>query len=119
MAKELEDFNIKANCIAPGPLNTNMLDEYLNAGPEKIGLDFYRKVKNQKESGGAPSEKAVNLCIYLGYELSPFVTGKLISAIWDDWSNIDSFLEELSNSDVYSLRRITAKDRNFNWGGHL
>ena len=116
LAIELRDYNIKANCIAPGPLNTSMLDEYLEAGAKNIGLDFYKKVKLQKERGGAPIEKAVNLAIYLACEESPFITGKLISALWDDWENIDLFLQELSNSDVYTLRRIIAKDRNFNWG---
>ena len=43
-------------------------------------------------------------------------TGKLISAVWDDWASFPVHLDELSKSDVYTLRRIVAKDRGFGWG---
>jgi 3-oxoacyl-[acyl-carrier protein] reductase len=44
------------------------------------------------------------------------VSGKLISAVWDDWEHWPEHLDELSSSDVYTLRRITARDRGFEWG---
>ena len=44
------------------------------------------------------------------------ITGKLISAIWDNWENWKDHKESLNNSDVYSLRRITGRDRGYNWG---
>ena len=113
---ELKEFNITANSIAPGPLNTRILDEFLEAGPKNVGEEFYKKALLQKETGGAPLKKAVDLCLYLASETSPKVTGKLISAIWDDWENIKEFFDELKDSDVYTIRRITAKDRSFSWG---
>lgn len=113
---ELKPFNITANSIAPGPLNTSILEEFIEAGPEKIGKEFYQKVLKQKETGGAPLKKAVDLCIYLASDNAPKVTGKLISALWDDWENFKDFFHELDNSDVYTIRRITAKDRSFSWG---
>lgn len=112
---EVKEFNISANCIAPGQLNTKIMDEYLKAGPDKIGKSFYEKVQKQFKSGGAPIEKAVNLALALATEKYPFLRGKLISAIWDDWENFYKFKKELNSSDVYTLRRIIDKDRGFNW----
>ena len=91
------------------------MDEYLKAGPDKIGKSFYKKVQKQFKSGGAPIEKAVNLALALATEKYPFLRGKLISAIWDDWENFYKFKKELNSSDVYTLRRIIDKDRGFNW----
>ena len=116
IACEVEDFNISANCIAPGALNTKILDEYIESGPSKLGKKFYQKILKQRELGGAPIEKAVNLSVALASENFPLLKGKLISAVWDDWENIEQFYSELKNTDVYTLRRITAKDRSFKWG---
>ena len=116
IARELDDFNITANCIAPGQLNTKILQEYIDAGAQKLGDSFYKKVLSTRDKGGAPIHKAVNLALYLASDHSPKISGKLFSAIWDDWENMNQFSEELKMSDVYTLRRITAKDRSFDWG---
>ena len=113
---EIEEFNITANCIAPGALNTNITDEMIKAGPEKIGKKFYEKVLEQKRIGGAPIEKAVLLSLALSSDDYPKLNGKLISAIWDDWEKFENYAEILNKSDVYTLRRIIAKDRNYSWG---
>ena len=50
LAEELRADHIDVNAIAPGALNTRLLDEVLAAGPEKVGADFYtRSVQQQKE----------------------------------------------------------------------
>lgn len=116
IAVELEKFNITANCIAPGALNTKMLEEYLEAGPEKLGEELYKKVLAQKKNGGAPIEKAVKLSVALASENYPKLKGKLISALWDDWENFSEYKDILNESDVYTIRRITARDRNYSWG---
>ena len=45
------------NCIAPGPVNTRMLDEVLKAGPDKVGKVFYKKSILQKKNGGTDINK--------------------------------------------------------------
>ena len=54
--------------------------------------------------------------LFLASNASDGITAKLISAIWDNWKNWPSHLNDLSSTDVYTIRRITGKDRNFNWG---
>jgi 3-oxoacyl-[acyl-carrier protein] reductase len=116
LAEEVREYLIDVNAIAPGALNTKMLNEILEAGPEKVGRIFYEKALKQKEQGGSPLSRGAELAVFLGSSLSDGVTGKLISAMWDDWENFPHHLKELETSDVYTLRRIVAKDRGFNWG---
>ena len=50
LAKELGSRNITVNAIAPGALNTGMLQEVLDSGPEKVGKEYYEKAIKQKNS---------------------------------------------------------------------
>jgi len=111
LAEELREFSIAVNAIAPGPLNTRLLDEVLQAGPEVVGTGFYEKALKQRETGGAPIEKGVALCVYLASSTSDGITGKLISALWDPWEKLHDFRAELASSDIYTLRRIVPEDR--------
>jgi NAD(P)-dependent dehydrogenase (short-subunit alcohol dehydrogenase family) len=116
LAYEVRSDNIDVNSIAPGPLNTRLLEEVLAAGPEKVGQIFFERSLKQKEQGGAPLKKGADLAVFLASTASDGITGKLISAIWDPWENFREHLEDLQKSDVYTLRRIIPKDRGFNWG---
>ncbi|PPK74151.1 3-oxoacyl-[acyl-carrier protein] reductase [Methylobacter tundripaludum] len=116
LAEEVRGTGIDVNALAPGALNTRMLDEVLEAGPEKVGKDFYERSLKQKESGGAPLDRGAELALFLASAASDGITGKLISAVWDDWEHWPEHLDELSSSDVYTLRRITGRDRSFEWG---
>jgi 3-oxoacyl-[acyl-carrier protein] reductase len=110
MAMELKNDNIFINAIAPGALNTNMLEEILVEGKGKVSEEFYRASLAQKESGGTPLSKGAELCVYLASDESDGVTGKLISAVWDDYKTLHKHLDIL-DSDIYTLRRIVPEDR--------
>jgi len=116
LAEELKENNIDVNAIAPGALNTRMLEEILAAGPTKVGQAFYDRALIQKEQGGTSLETGANLAVFLASALSDGITGKLISALWDDWEKFPAFAQDLRQSDVYTLRRIIPSDRGFNWG---
>ena len=116
IAEELRGFNIDVNMVAPGALNTRLLDEVLAAGPEKVGHEFYENSLKQKEQGGSPLERGAELCAYLASKESDGITGKLISAVWDPWENLHEKISDLEKSDIYTLRRIIPKERGKNWG---
>jgi NAD(P)-dependent dehydrogenase (short-subunit alcohol dehydrogenase family) len=115
LAEELREFGIQVNAVAPGALNTRLLDEVLQAGPEVVGAEFYQKALKQRDSGGAPLEKGASACVYLASAQSAGTTGKLLSAIWDPWDRLHEFGETLDKSDIYTLRRIVPTDRGFDW----
>jgi len=115
LAVECKDYHIDINAIAPGALNTRLLDEILEAGESVVGKPFYEKALKQKASGGTPLELGANLCAFLASEESDGITGKLISAQWDKWKEFPLYKDELMDSDIYTLKRIVAKDRNKTW----
>jgi 3-oxoacyl-[acyl-carrier protein] reductase len=116
LAEEVREFGIDVNAIAPGALNTRLLQEVLDAGPEKVGKAFYERSLRQKESGGAPLEAGARLAVFLGSAESDGITGKLISAVWDPWTDFPRHLDDLKATDIYTLRRIVPKDRGKTWG---
>ena len=115
LAAELPGSNIDVNAVAPGALNTRLLDEVLAAGPSLVGQSFYDRAVKQKQDGGAPLEKGVALVIYLLSSASDGISGRLISAIWDPWPRLGELREELRSSDIYTLRRIVPEDRGRKW----
>jgi NAD(P)-dependent dehydrogenase (short-subunit alcohol dehydrogenase family) len=116
LAGEVSDAHIDVNAIAPGALNTRLLDEILEAGPDKVGRGFYERSLKQKADGGAPLEKGAALAVFLGSAASDGISGKLVSAVWDPWEDLPAHLTDLKRSDVYTLRRIVPKDRGMDWG---
>jgi NAD(P)-dependent dehydrogenase (short-subunit alcohol dehydrogenase family) len=116
LAEELRGTAIDVNAVAPGALNTRLLDEAIAAGPSQVGQAFYDRALKQKADGGAPLEKGAALCAFLLSSESDGITGRLLSAVWDPWADLPGRRAELAESDVYTLRRIVPKDRGRNWG---
>lgn len=116
LSEELLGFNIDVNAVAPGAMNTRLLDDVLLAGPDKLGRAKYDAALKQRESGGDSPQRGADLCVFLGSEDSNGITGKLISAIWDPWTRLCDLKQILMSTDIYTLRRIVPKDRNLDWG---
>jgi len=115
LAEEVRGDHIDVNAIAPGALNTRLLDEVLASGPEKVGQEFYDRAVKQKAQGGSALEKGAELAVFLGSATSDGLTGKLLSALWDPWERLIDYLQELRQTDVYTLRRIVPQDRSLKW----
>jgi len=116
LAEELRPFHVDVNAIAPGALATRLVDEVLAAGPDKVGPAFFEKNKGWKEKGAVPLELGASLAVYLASTESDGITGKLISAQWDPWKDLQKHSDELAKSDIYCLRRIVPEDRGQKWG---
>jgi NAD(P)-dependent dehydrogenase (short-subunit alcohol dehydrogenase family) len=116
LAEELKDFGIRVNCVAPGAMKTDMLSEILKVGICNAGEKELNAAMKVLDFGGASMDKVADLLIFLASELSCNISGKLISAVWDDWENWPNHIDLLASTDVYTLRRITSRDRGFDWG---
>jgi NAD(P)-dependent dehydrogenase (short-subunit alcohol dehydrogenase family) len=115
LAEETRRYRVDVNSIAPGALNTRMLEQFIAAGPERIGSEFHARSVRQKQEGGVPLDRGAELAVFLGSALSDGISGKLISAVWDPWEALPQHLEELRRTDVYTLRRIVPQDRDLTW----
>ena len=80
-----------------------------------MGEAAYSDALKQKGSGGIPPERAAELCVMLLSGDSDGLTGRLISAVWDDWEGLLKRKSELANTDIYTLRRIAPADRGLSW----
>ena len=72
VAKELGSRNIRCNAIAPGFIITDMTDKL----PEDVKEQWIKTIPLRR--GGLPEDVA-NVCLFLGSDLSSYVTGQTIS----------------------------------------
>lgn len=109
LGAELSPFGIMVNAIAPGPVNTQFLEDALQAGPDATGAEMYKKLLTQKQSGGDSPLNAANLAQYLLSEKSNGLSGKTLSAKWDPLATFKNYsqseLEKLSASKIYTFKR--------------
>ncbi len=110
-ALELEKYNINVTAISPGAVNTSMFDEQLKASKDSIGENNWNALQNRLNSGGDSIKKAPELALYIACENRKELSGRVISAIWDDWENISNQKEKIIDTDIFQMRRIVPKDR--------
>jgi 3-oxoacyl-[acyl-carrier protein] reductase len=72
VAKELGSRNIRCNAIAPGFIITDMTDKL----PDDVKEQWVKTIPLRR--GGLPEDVA-NVCLFLGSDLSSYVTGQTIS----------------------------------------
>ena len=104
LAEEVKEFNIQVNAVAPGAVDTRMHDQVL-AASIAAGKKAVEESQKVKVTGGTPLKLPVELAIFLASDASDGLTGKLLSAVWDNWKKMD--VNEVLSSDVYTLRRKT------------
>lgn len=106
------DSNIEINAIAPGAIYTNMTEQIL-ANSELAGKNEWESANKLSKDNDYKIKKVIELIEFL-IETNG-ISGKIISAQWDDLDQIKNNIEDLQNTDIFTLRRITTKDRNKNW----
>ncbi|MCD8186900.1 MAG: 3-oxoacyl-[acyl-carrier-protein] reductase [Rikenellaceae bacterium] len=72
VAQELGPRNIRANAIAPGFILTEMTDVL----PEEVKAGWNARIPMRR--GGTPEEVA-NVCVFLGSDLSSYVSGQVLT----------------------------------------
>ena len=106
LGEELKPYNIQVNAVAPGAVNTFMLKEVLRAG-KKAGQKELADALKRLKQGGTPPELVAELVLFLASGASDGLTGRLISAVWDDWKNWNKKkIKAIMQSEAYTLRRI-------------
>jgi len=90
VAEECREFGIRVNCVSPGAMDT------------RLGA---ADITTNKEREFADPALAAQLVTFLASDASRPITGKLISAVWDPWPELERNLSK--GADMYTLRRVT------------
>lgn len=72
MAQELGSRSIRCNAIAPGFIETKMTEKL----PDQVREDWIKTIPLRR--GGKPEDVA-NVCVFMGSDLSSYVTGQVIN----------------------------------------
>jgi 3-oxoacyl-[acyl-carrier protein] reductase len=103
LAAEVAEYHIDVNAIAPGAVNTRMLDQVLEAGA-LAGPQARAEALRQQEEGGVDPERPAALAVFLASARADGLTGRLFSAVWDNWEEFDC--AQLMQTDHYTVRRV-------------
>ena len=98
------------NCVSPGVLPTRMNLEALQKGTGILSDDYLAKVADvfdDSKEASSSFKEPVDLIVRLITGEFPKVTGKLISAVWDEWRNLPAILAESDRPELFTLRRIS------------
>lgn len=102
LAIEFEPFNIQINAIAPGFISTGIHNQIINS-PKHVDKQLVIETLEKTSSGGDNPALTAALCLFLA-EGSNKITGKLLSAIYDDWKNLTA--DSINRVSLYTLRRV-------------
>lgn len=105
VAQEIQEHGIDINIIAPGPVNSRMWRQMREAG-EKGGRGNLEELRKMDETGGVDPDLAASLALFLASERSNGLSGRLISAVYDNWAALEERIPEVMKSESGTLRRV-------------
>lgn len=77
LSRELKDYNIQANAIHPGVMDTQMQEEIRKAGAKAIGTDMFERLK--EEGILHPPSEPAKLVLFLASRAADGITGEYLS----------------------------------------
>lgn len=108
LAEEVRKRGISVNAVSPGSVRTAMIEEIAKAGRKKGGADFREALRIMKTGGDSP-ELTAGLCAYLASASPASLTGKLLSAVWDNAARPGFAAKAAGDRNIFTLRRIDGK----------
>lgn len=105
VAAEVSESNVRLNSIAPGAVKSRMWEELRHAGAT-AGERARKELEEMDAHGGVGPERAAALAVFLASDRSKDISGRLISAVHDDWEHLERDLAKLQQSEAWTLRRV-------------
>ena len=104
-AREMEAFGIRINALAPGLVATRMVEITRRSGAA--------------DTSAAPPpvspDRAARACVFFLSDAARGISGKFVSAVHDGYERWPHHLDDLRESDLFTLRRILPRERGMEW----
>lgn len=113
LALEMAPVGIEVNALAPGMVATGIHNATLEAG-EAAGVDYLDRTRRMLAEGGFPIAKAAAAAVFLASDAAVGISGRLVSAAWDDWERLPGHIADMKE-DIFTLRRVVPRDRAMDW----
>lgn len=107
LSREVSSYGITVNAVLPGPVDSPMQDELLDAGL-RAG-HWHRQFLSMRENneGWASPERTAELVAFLLFGHGRHLTGKLLSARYDHFDQwTEDQVKNIATSELYTLRRV-------------
>src|SRR5262249_24762021 len=106
LALELAETNIQVNALGPGSIHTQMWEELRDSAHMAGDAQLYALGQRVTSGGGASLEGAAALAVFLASDASGALSGRLISAVTDDFPTLPTQIQRIMSSDAFTLRRV-------------
>jgi NAD(P)-dependent dehydrogenase (short-subunit alcohol dehydrogenase family) len=106
LALELAGSNIQVNVLGPGSIHTQMWEDLRDRAHVAGDAQLYALGQRVTSGGGASLERAAALAVFLASHASGALSGRLISAVTDDFPNLPTQIQRIMASDALTLRRV-------------
>ena len=104
LAQELEGKGITVNALGPGSVHTSMWEKMTGQAAD-AGAEFIHELGQRVLSGGGASiDDCAELAVWLASEESAGLTGRIISAMADDFRTLSPLIPQIMEGDDYTLR---------------
>jgi NAD(P)-dependent dehydrogenase (short-subunit alcohol dehydrogenase family) len=106
LALELEGSNIQVNVLGPGSIHTQMWEDLRDKAHAAGDAPLYALGQRVTSGGSASLERATALAVFLASEATGALSGRLISAVTDDFPSLPTQIQRIMASDALTLRRV-------------
>jgi len=70
------------------------------------GQRLLEELKQMDRTGGVPPERAASLALFLASNRSRNLSGRLISAVYDKWEEMEPRIAAIMSTEAGTLRRV-------------
>ena len=106
LALEVANTNVQVNALGPGSIHTPMWEEMRDAAAEAGAADLHELGQRVTSGGGVLIEELAEMAVFLASDDSGILSGRLISQLQNDMSNLPERIPEIMASEAYQIRRV-------------